>query len=185
MKEYDNRPVRITTVDEKIYEGICTHNSCDYCFHEFGRDEESLEIDDYLFFADEIRNIELIQEEDIHIWDSLPQHMMKLDPDAYTKIESGTKTIEMRLYDEKRQNIRKGDIIRFEMTDSSEDVMRAEVIDLFVFDSFEQLYESLPLSECGYSEEELNNARPEDMNRYYSQEKRSMYKAVGIQIKVI
>ncbi len=41
------------------------------------------------------------------------QHSMKLLPAPFEKIESGQKTIEIRLFDEKRQELQIGDTIEF------------------------------------------------------------------------
>lgn len=40
-------------------------------------------------------------------------HEMKLQPEYYNFILNGTKRIEIRLYDEKRQGIMLGDTIKF------------------------------------------------------------------------
>ena len=43
-------------------------------------------------------------------------HNMKLNPDPFTAIETGKKNIELRLNDEKRQQIKIGDTITFTNT---------------------------------------------------------------------
>ena len=43
-------------------------------------------------------------------------HEMSLQPEPFGKIESGAKTIELRLYDGKRQKIRIGDTIIYTST---------------------------------------------------------------------
>ena len=40
-------------------------------------------------------------------------HTMKLDAEPFEKIKNGSKTVELRLFDEKRQKIKPGDIIEF------------------------------------------------------------------------
>ena len=40
-------------------------------------------------------------------------HNMQLKPEPFAMIKDGTKTIELRLYDEKRRNIKVGDRIVF------------------------------------------------------------------------
>lgn len=40
-------------------------------------------------------------------------HKMKLQEDPFERIKNGTKTVEFRLYDEKRQTIQIGDEIEF------------------------------------------------------------------------
>ena len=108
-------------------------------------------------------------------------HFMQLQPSPFEMIRNGTKTIELRLYDEKRRKIRIGDTISFTNTESKE-VLNVTVLELSVFDSFETLYRQLPLSVCGYTEEELDTASPDDMNAYYSREMQQKYGVVGIRI---
>ena len=56
---------------------------------------------------------------------------------------------------------------------------------MFIFDSFEELYKHLPLMECGYTEEDIHTASPDDMEMYYSKEKQKQYGVIGIQISLI
>lgn len=53
------------------------------------------------------------------------------------------------------------------------------------FNSFTELYKELPLEKCEYSEKELKNADPADMNAYYSVEEQSKYGVIGIEVEVI
>ena len=108
-------------------------------------------------------------------------HEMKLHPSTFLKIKSGVKTIELRLYDEKRQKIREGDIINFTNTSSGER-LEASVIKLHLFPSFEALYHTLPLLKCGYMAEDVAGAHPSDMGQYYSAEEQAEYGVVGIEI---
>ena len=108
-------------------------------------------------------------------------HEMKLHPSPFEMIKSGAKTIELRLLDEKRQAIQAGDTITFTNTASGEQ-LRATVRRLHRFDSFAQLYEALPLSQCGYTAEELGSAHPSDMEQYYSAEEQKQYGVVGIEL---
>ena len=110
---------------------------------------------------------------------------MNLTPSPLKMIREGTKTIELRLLDEKRKDISVGDTIVFNNTEDENDSLFAMVEDLFVFDSFEELYANLPLLECGYTEEDIDSASPEDMEAYYSKEKQAQYGVVGIKVKPI
>ena len=60
LKKYDNKLVQIKCIDGKIYEGVSTYNSQDYTFHEYGKDEESLEIFHFLFYKNDIKKINII-----------------------------------------------------------------------------------------------------------------------------
>jgi ASC-1-like (ASCH) protein len=109
------------------------------------------------------------------------EHEMRLDPEPFRMIKSGQKTIELRLYDEKRRRIAIGDTIAFTETETGER-MRVIVTDLSVFPTFSELYRALPLQKCGYTETELETASPDDMLAYYSLERQRQYGVVGIGI---
>ena len=112
----------------------------------------------------------------------MAEHRMKLHPHPFAKIKDGSKTIELRLYDEKRQCISVGDTIRFVSTESGAEEVVVLVRDLFIFESFEELYRYLPLTECGYTEEDVHTASPTDMETYYSKKEQQRYGVIGIQI---
>lgn len=111
-------------------------------------------------------------------------HYMNLASEPFEQINSGAKTIELRLYDEKRQAVSAGDTIIFTNLADNQQVL-AKVLKLHIFDSFTELYNNLPLSKCGYTEQELDTASPDDMLAYYPKEKQDRYKAVGIEIELI
>lgn len=108
-------------------------------------------------------------------------HNMKLHPAPFAMIRSGEKTIELRLYDEKRQQIQVGDQIVFTNNKTGE-VLEKTVGKLHRFDSFEELYKTLPLLQCGYTAEDIDTARPSDMEQYYSAEEQRKYGVVGIEL---
>ncbi|MGN0561005.1 MAG: ASCH domain-containing protein [Candidatus Fimenecus sp.] len=112
------------------------------------------------------------------------EHIMQLRPSPFNMIKSGTKSIELRLYDEKRQKIKIGDTICFYNTENSEQ-LTVIVKDLFIYESFEELYKNLPLNECGYTASDISNAKPEDMLQYYPIDKQKQYGVVGIQVELI
>ena len=108
-------------------------------------------------------------------------HSMQLKPSPFEMIRDGSKTIELRLFDEKRQKIQIGDTILFKNTESQE-VLSVKVLELSVFDSFETLYRRLQLTDCGYTKEDVDTASPDDMNAYYSKELQQKYGVIGIKI---
>ena len=113
------------------------------------------------------------------------EHNMNLTPSPLELIREGKKTIELRLYDEKRKGIKIGDTITFTNTEDAEDKLRVKVEDLFVFESFNELYDNLPLLECGYTVEDVDSASPDDMDIYYPRGKQKMYGVIGIKISLI
>ena len=113
------------------------------------------------------------------------KHFMKLNPEPFEMIKSGRKTIELRLNDEKRQKISTGDTIVFTNAQDNENKIYTRVLNIHSFLSFEQLYKNLPLDKCGYSQDEILNAKSSDMDFYYSKEKQEQYGVLGIEIAVI
>ena len=112
------------------------------------------------------------------------KHVIKLHSAPFEMIRSGRKTIELRLYDEKRRCISIGDEIKFVSSSDSTISLNCRVIALHKFDSFEDLYDSLPLLQCGYTENNISSASPDDMNLYYSKEKQELYGVIGIEIEL-
>ena len=107
---------------------------------------------------------------------------MKLWHDSFAKIQAGTKTIEMRLYDEKRAAISVGDTITFEdISDGAR--LDCMVLGLHRYASFAGLYAAFDKLSIGYGKDET--ADPADMLAYYSEEEIQKYGVVGIEIKVI
>ena len=109
------------------------------------------------------------------------EHQMNLDPAPYEMIKSGSKTIELRLFDEKRRRINPGDTIVFTNNETGEKLF-TRVLKLHCFKDFEELYKALPLMQCGYSEDDIDKASPSDMEQYYSIEEQKKYGVVGIEL---
>jgi len=112
------------------------------------------------------------------------RHEMSLRPKPFAAIAAGEKTYELRLNDEKRQQISIGDVIVFSCTDGGETV-DARVTSLHPFPDFAALYASLPLLKCGYTKENVHRASPDDMVAYYPAEKQAQYGVLGIGIERI
>ena len=55
-------------------------------------------------------------------------HKMKLQEDPFERIKNGTKTVEFRLYDEKRQTIQIGDEIEFSKLPELQEKLLVKVI---------------------------------------------------------
>lgn len=109
-------------------------------------------------------------------------HEMRLNKEPFEKIEKGTKIIELRLYDEKRQLIKENNIIEFTNREDERKI-KTKVIKLHKYNSFEELYNNFDKVALGYEENEIANYS--DMEKYYSKEEQQKYGVVGIEIKLI
>ena len=111
-------------------------------------------------------------------------YKMKLNSEPFDMIKQGQKTIELRLNDEKRRQVQVGDQIIFEHSNDLTQTIQVDVIALHPFPSFEELYQTLPLLECGYTSNNVEAASPEDMEAHYSLEQQAHYGVLGIEISL-
>lgn len=109
-------------------------------------------------------------------------HEMRLHNSPFKLIKNGSKTIELRLNDEKRKLIKVGDIIRFSNRVTLEE-LDAEVINLYSYPSFEELYKHFDKVSMGYDANEVAN--PNDMEQYYTKENQEKYGVIAIEIKKV
>lgn len=110
------------------------------------------------------------------------EHILKLQPKYFDYINNGTKRIELRLYDEKRQKINIGDTIVFKKEPDLEVTIKVKVIGLLRYDSFENLFKDFDISVMADSlmtKKELLDV----LEEFYTPEKQKRYGVLGIRIE--
>lgn len=111
-------------------------------------------------------------------------HEMKLQPKYFNFIKKGTKKIELRLNDEKRQLIKIGDTIEFAKEPNLEETFNAKVIGLINYSIFEDLFKDFDISmlaDSSMTKEELLNV----LQEFYTIDKQQQYGVLGIRIELI
>ena len=109
-------------------------------------------------------------------------HAMKVQTKYYNLLKTGIKTIELRLWDEKRKLIKVGDKITFSDLSDPNDTFVAQVLVLHRFDSFDELCDTISPMQAGFStKEELINC----LQEFYTPEAQKQYGVVGIEVKRI
>ena len=109
-------------------------------------------------------------------------HYMNLQPTYFDYIKTGTKRIELRLYDEKRQQIALGDTIEF--AKSEQDKFQAKVIGLLRYASFADLFQDFDISILA----DASMTKPEllaVLSKFYTPEKQAQYGVLGIRLEPI
>ena len=112
------------------------------------------------------------------------EHEMKLQPEYYNFILNGTKRIEIRLFDEKRQQINIGDIIKFLKEPELSESFNTKVVGLLRYNTFEEMFRDFDisvLSDKSMTKEELIN----DLEEFYTKEKQNKYGVLGIKIELV
>ena len=106
-------------------------------------------------------------------------HKMKLQESPFERIKNGTKTVEFRLYDEKRSKIKIGDQIEFAKLPDLQETILVDVLDLYREDTFENLFKKL------FTDEDEIKKKTTSMYQYYSSDEEKQYGIVGIKISLI
>ena len=106
-------------------------------------------------------------------------HKMRLNESPFERIKNRTKTIEFRLYDEKRSQIKIGDKIEFSKLPELQETILVEVLELYKEETFEKLFRKL------YTDEEEIKRKVNAMYEYYSPENEKKCGVVGIKINLL
>jgi ASC-1-like (ASCH) protein len=107
-------------------------------------------------------------------------HLMNLQPFYFERIKEGTKKIELRLYDEKRQKINIGDSIVF--SDGNSQEVKTIVKGLLRYDSFEDIIKDFTPDVFGTQD---TSTLLKDLQVFYPPEKQSLNGILGIRIELI
>ncbi len=111
-------------------------------------------------------------------------HQMKLNPWAFEQISNKVKTYEIRLYDEKRKDLKIGDKIEFLELPLLKNKLKAKVLNLLLADSFEELFTMFDPVLAGWESEDSPKKCSEDMSKYYPKEDQDHYGVVAIEIEL-
>ena len=110
------------------------------------------------------------------------EHVLKLQPKYFDYINNGTKRIELRLYDEKRQKINIGDTIVFKREPKLDVTMKVKVIGLLRYSRFEELIEDFDiemLADRSMKKQELLDV----LEEFYTKEEQEKYGVLGIRFE--
>ncbi len=111
-------------------------------------------------------------------------HSMKLNHEPFNQILKGEKTIEIRLYDEKRKLVQVGDEICFTHSEDKAKTVTVRVVNIHNYPTFSQLFNAFPLSKFGFSGYSHEKAI-EKIYTYYTPIMESEFGVVGIEFIVI
>ena len=109
-------------------------------------------------------------------------HKLNVKEKYYNLLKSGNKTIELRLFDNKRKNIKIGDYIEFSNNSDANDKFISQVTNLHRADNFAELCQKIDCKKAGFPDiKELIDV----LEKFYSQEKQNEFGVIGIEIKRI
>ncbi len=123
----------------------------------------------------------LLREEDIIPFTPVLHHM-KLGPSPFEKIKTGKKIIEVRLFDEKRKELKVCDEIEFSLVGNTNDKIRVKIKNLVQHKTFSSLYETFSPELFG-TENKENFIK--SMYNIYTKEHENKYGVLGICLEYI
>jgi ASC-1-like (ASCH) protein len=110
----------------------------------------------------------------------MSNHTLHLNSSPFNKIKNGQKTIESRLDDEKRQELKVGDHLTF-INREDEAEIQSTITDLHYFPTFADLFQNLPKRKFA---DESVEALLQEINRFHSSENEQRWGVVGIEFKI-
>lgn len=106
-------------------------------------------------------------------------HELKLQPEFFRAITLGTKKIECRLFDEKRQQISLGDTVVFRCEPELTETVTTEVVGLLRYKTFSDLFADFTPDVLGVNDKV---ALEKLIYTFYSKEDEARYGVVGIRV---
>lgn len=110
---------------------------------------------------------------------------MRLNDEPFQKIRDGKKTIELRLFDEKRRKLEVGDYIIFSRVDNVDEKVAAKVKALYCGRSLRELFEDISIEKCGNGKDDSIETVVSGMRKYYSEEDEKRFGVLGIKIELV
>ena len=112
------------------------------------------------------------------------EHKMHLLPEPFEEMKSGSKVIEIRLNDEKRQKVKIGDTITFLKLPEGREMLNIRVLELLHYKDFKSLYQDVPFHQSGCSGKTMEWML-ENTYKIYTREQEEKYGALGIRIELL
>lgn len=109
-------------------------------------------------------------------------HKMHLVEKYYNLIKSGKKTIELRLFDEKRKTIKIDDLIEFSSSSDPNDTLTTKVTRLYLADNFSELCSVVDIRKTGFSN---SNELQKTLEQFYPRPMQNQFGVIGIEIQKI
>lgn len=107
-----------------------------------------------------------------------------LDSEIYEQVKNGTKNVEARVNDEKRRQLKIGDIIEVAKRPDENESLRVRITSLKRFSNFDELADNYPIERlysASFTKEQYLALFP----KFYSDEEINKYGTVAIEFEVI
>ena len=108
---------------------------------------------------------------------------MKLNREPFESLARGEKSVELRLFDDKRQQLNIGDYIIFTSLSETRERTAFQITALYRYATFEDLFMEINPKDCGFGVDSSAEELAKEMKRYYSEEQIQHFGVLGIRLK--
>ncbi len=112
------------------------------------------------------------------------EHQLKLQPQYFDFILYGTKRIELRLYDEKRQRLQIGDTLTFVKEPDRTETLTARIVGLLHYRTFADLLADFDIAVLA-DKSMTKAALLAELGKFYPPAEQARYSVVGIKIELL
>jgi ASC-1-like (ASCH) protein len=109
-------------------------------------------------------------------------HRLRLDASPFAQVKSGTKTFEIRLHDNKRQQLSVGDVIVFWNKEEPTNETMMSVVSLVIHPTFIELFRAVPPELSGWPSGTAPQVAANRMREFYSAGDEARWGAIAIQL---
>lgn len=113
------------------------------------------------------------------------EYSMNLLESPYDRISSGKKIIDIRLFDEKRQKLNVGDVIKFFKLPDLKDQVKVKNVAILRYKAFEDLVKDFGMEYFGYPKDYSVEDFVNSIYTIYSKEKEQQHGVLGIKIRLL
>ena len=107
-----------------------------------------------------------------------------LDPEIYEQVKNGTKNVEARVNDEKRQQLKVGDVVEVLKRPDENESLNVRITNLKNFSDFAELADNYPIERlysASFTKEQYVALFP----KFYSDEEINKYGTVAIEFEMV
>lgn len=113
------------------------------------------------------------------------QHEMKLNAVAFSMIKDGSKTLEMRINDEKRRKLKVGDEIVFSNRENESEKVTVLITKIETFTNLVEMFANINELAAGYTANTSLESKLKNMYKYYSPEEEKKYGVCAVYIQLV
>ncbi|MDN5709882.1 MAG: ASCH domain-containing protein [Planococcus sp. (in: firmicutes)] len=112
------------------------------------------------------------------------EHKMKLYEEPFRAIQSGKKTVEVRLHDPKRRKLKENDTIEFTKLPGEDEKLTVKITKLCTYPTFREMFEDIPAEKFGTVDNNIEKW-VKSIHTLYSPAREQEWGSLAIEIELL